>query len=396
MFKNAFIPYKGYWSSPFCKWQGSFQNDDSVELGAAMAKKFMELRGYTPDIFDGIVYGSTIPQRWWFYDAPHVATLLGNPQISGPRIAQACATSTVSVNYAACCIEMNSHQNVLVVASDRMSNGPNLLWPNPAGPGGKPEFESWVMDGFGWDPTAGTSPSGTAENVAKKYGFTREQSDAMAVNRYNKYAEALKNDREFQKRYMIPVEIKLSKKKTVTVEADEGVTPCTPEGLARLKTEPGCILTFGAQTHPADGNAGMVITSRERAQELSADGNIEIRILAYGYARVEKGHMPEAPTPASKLALENAGLRVSDLAAVKTHNPFAVNDLAMGKLLGINDAIFNNYGSSLIFGHPQGPTTMRLLVELIEELVIKGGGYGLLAGCAAGDSGAALVIKVNG
>jgi len=118
--------------------------------------------------------------------------------------------------------------------------------------------------------------------------------------------------------------------------------------------------------------------------------------MAYGYARVEKGHMPEAPTPASKVALEKAGIRVADLAAVKTHNPFAVNDLAMAKLLGIDDAIFNNYGSSLIFGHPQGPTTMRLLVELIEELVLKGGGYGLLAGCAAGDSGAALVIKVSG
>lgn len=396
MFENAFIPYKGYWSSPFCKWQGSFQNEDSVELGAATAKKFLALRGYDPGIFDGIVYGSTIPQRWWFYDSPHVATLLGNPNISGPRIAQACATSTVSVNYAAGCIEMNSHQNVLVVASDRMSNGPNLLWPNPAGPGGKPEFESWVMDGFGWDPTAETSPIGTAENVAKKYGFTREQSDAMAVNRYNKYTEALKNDREFQKRYMIPVEVKLSKKKTITVDTDEGVTPCTPEGLAGLKTKPDCIVTFGAQTHPADGNAGMIVTSKERAQELSADGNIVIRIVAYGYSRAEKGHMPEAPVPAAKLALKHAGIQVVDLAAVKTHNPFAVNDLAMLKLLGIKDAIFNNYGSSMIFGHPQGPTTMRLLVELIEELVIKGGGYGLLAGCAAGDSGAALVINVNG
>ena len=396
MFENAFIPYKGYWSSPFCKWQGSFQNEDSVHLGAATAKKFMELRGFTSDIFDGIVYGSTIPQRWWFYDSPNVATLLGNPNISGPRMAQACATSTVSVNYAACSIEMNSHQNVLVVASDRMSNGPNLLWPNPAGPGGKPEFESWVMDGFGWDPTADTNPTGTAENVAKKYGFTREQSDAMAVNRYNKYTEALKNDREFQKRYMLPVDIKLSRKKTITVDADEGVTPCTPEGLARLKTKPDCIVTFGAQTHPADGNAGMIVTSKEKAQELSADGNIVIRVVAYGYSRVDKGHMPEAPVPAAKLAMKNAGIQVADLAAVKTHNPFAVNDLAMEKLLGIDDAIFNNYGSSMIFGHPQGPTTLRLLVELIEELVIKGGGYGLLAGCAAGDSGAALIVKVNG
>jgi acetyl-CoA acetyltransferase len=99
--------------------------------------------------------------------------------------------------------------------------------------------------------------------------------------------------------------------------------------------------------------------------------------------------------PASKKALEKAGVTVSDLAVVKTHNPFSVNDIIMRKEMGIDDKIFNNYGSSLIWGHPQGPTVMRLAIEAIEELVIKGGGYGLVAGCAAGDTGAALVIKVN-
>jgi acetyl-CoA acetyltransferase len=86
---------------------------------------------------------------------------------------------------------------------------------------------------------------------------------------------------------------------------------------------------------------------------------------------------------------------VADVAAVKTHNPFTVNDVVMGKLMNINDKIFNNYGSSLIYGHPQGPTGMRLIIELIEELVLKGGGYGLFAGCAAGDTAAGLVLKVN-
>lgn len=395
MLTKAFVPYRGYWSSPFCKWQGSFQNEDSVKLAAATASKFLALRGFTPDIFDGIVYGSTIPQRWWFYDAPHFATLMGNPAISGPRMAQACATSTVSINYAANCIETGSHENVLVAATDRMSNGPNILWPNPQGPGGKPEFESWIIDGFGWDPSAETGPSGTAEFIAKKYGITREESDALAVNRYEKYTAALNNDREFQKRYMIPVEIQVSRKQTIVVEADEGITPCTTEGLARLKTAPDGVLTFGAQTHPADGNAGMILTSKARAAELSADRKINIQILSYGYARAGKGCMPEAPNPAAQMALKNAGIGVSDLVALKTHNPFTINDIVTLKTLGVDDKIFNNYGSSLVFGHPQGPTVMRLLIELIEELVIKGGGYGLVAGCAAGDTGAALVVKVN-
>ncbi|BBO91916.1 thiolase family protein [Desulfosarcina ovata] len=395
MFSKAFVPYKGYWSSPFSRWQGMIQNEDSVYLGASAAKQFFALRGYTVDLFDSIVFGTTIPQKSWFYASPHFASLMGNPMISGPLMAQACATSTVSLNYAANCVETGGNQTVLVATTDRMSNGPNILWPNPNGPGGQPTFESWVMDGFAMDPMAETSPTGTAENVAKKHGFTREQSDAMAIARYNKYTDALKNDREFQKRYMLPLEIQVSRKKTVMFEEDEGITPCTEEGMARLKTKPGCVLTFGAQTHPADGNAGMIVTTKEKADELSADKAVTIQLIAYGAARADKAHMPEAATFAAQNSLKNAGLAVSDMAAVKTHNPFTINDLTMQKILGVDEKIFNNYGSSMIFGHPQGPTTMRLFIELIEELVILGGGYGLLSGCAAGDSGASLIVKVN-
>lgn len=395
MFNNVYVPYKGYWCSPFCRWQGSLQNENATELAAAAAKRFLQLRGITPDVFDGIVYGATVPQPQWFFDAPYFATLIGNPNISGPRISQACATSTVCLNYAASCIETGSNTIVLVAAADRTSNCPNILWPNPAGLGGKPHFESWMTDGFNWDPIAETSPLGTADNVARKHGITREESDALVLSRYNKYLDALAEDRKFQKGYMLPLEVRLSRKETIIVEDDEGIIPCTTEGLAKLKpAAPDSILTFAAQTHPADGNAGMIVTTKERAGELSTDKSVTIQILSYGFARAEKGYMPEAPISAAMRALERASITVADLAAVKTHNPFSVNDIVMRKELGIDDKIFNNYGCSLIWGHPQGPTTMRLAIELIEELVLKGGGYGLVAGCAAGDSGAALVIKV--
>jgi acetyl-CoA acetyltransferase len=365
-------------------------------MAAAAAKRFFELRGITPDIFDGIVYGATVPQPQWFFDGPCFATLMGNPNISGPRVAQACITSTVSLNYAASSIEAGINTNVLVATADRTSNCPNILWPNPSGPGGKPHYESWMIDGFILDPIAETGPLGTANNVAKKHGITREESDALALDRYIKYTMSTAEDRKFQKGYMLPLEIKLSKKKTILVEEDEGIIPCTAEGLAGLRTvTPDSILTVGAQTHAADGNAGMIVTTKEKANELSADKAVNIRILSYGFARAEKAHMPEAPIPASARALEKAGVKVADLKAVKTHGPFSVNDIVMGKEMGIDEGIFNNYGCSLIFGHPQGPTVMRLAIELIEELVLKGGGYGLVAGCAAGDSGAALVLKVN-
>ena len=253
-----------------------------------------------------------------------------------------------------------------------------------------------MVDGFNFEPTGDTGPLGTANNVVKERGITREESDALVLDRYMKYTMATAEDRKFQKRYMIPVEVRLSKKKTAFVEEDEGITPCTAEGLAGLRpVVPDSIITVGAQTHAADGNAGMIVTTKEKANELYADKTVTIQILSYGFARARKAHMPEAPVPASQRALEKAGIKVSDLKAVKTHNPFSVNDIVMRKEMGIADKIFNNYGCSLIFGHHQGPTTMRLAIELIEELVLKGGGYGLVAGCAAGDSGAALVIKVN-
>jgi acetyl-CoA acetyltransferase len=81
--------------------------------------------------------------------------------------------------------------------------------------------------------------------------------------------------------------------------------------------------------------------------------------------------------------------------AIKTHNPFAVNDVYFAREMGIKKEAMNNYGSSLIWGHPQGPTGMRLVIELIEELTLLGGGYGLFTGCAAGDTAAAIVVKVD-
>jgi acetyl-CoA acetyltransferase len=195
---------------------------------------------------------------------------------------------------------------------------------------------------------------------------------------------------------MFPIEYKIGKK-TGILEADEGIRPRTRETLAAKKPFiPGGVHSSDVQTHPADGNCGFIVTTREKAQELSADKNVEIQIISYGFTRVDKGFMAAAPVPAAESALKNAGLTLKDIKAIKTHNPFAANDAYMSKKMGIDPMTFNNYGSSMIFGHPQGPTAGRCIAELIEELVILGGGYGLFTGCAAGDTGAALIVKVTG
>ena len=105
--------------------------------------------------------------------------------------------------------------------------------------------------------------------------------------------------------------------------------------------------------------------------------------------------MAMAIIPAAKIALAQAGLSMADIDVIKTHNPFAVNDIYFCREMDISWEDMNNYGSSLIYGHPQGPTGARLMMELIEELVLKGGGYGLLDGCAAGDTAAAVILHVQ-
>src|SRR5207249_6574950 len=115
----------------------------------------------------------------------------------------------------------------------------------------------------------------------------------------------------------------------------------------------------------------------------------------FGQARAKAGLMAQATVPAARQALSRAGISIGDVKSIKTHNPFAVNDIYLAREFGLNLDAFNNFGSSLIFGHPQGPTGMRLIIELIEELVLRGGGYGLFTGCAAGDTGAAIVLRVD-
>ena len=105
--------------------------------------------------------------------------------------------------------------------------------------------------------------------------------------------------------------------------------------------------------------------------------------------------MAKAVVPAAQNALSRAGVGIDDIKAIKSHTPFAVNDVYFCKEMGLKIGDMNNYGCSLVWGHPQGPTGARLIIELIEELVLLGGGYGLFDGCAAGDTAAAVVVKVD-
>ena len=319
MLTKAFIPYRGYYSTPFSRWQGRMASEHALILGSRTSKKWLAEKQWDAKMFDYFFLGITIGQPQWFYGSPWAAALMGATDTPGMTISQACTTGTTCIFQAGVGIETGLYENAYCLMTDRCSNGPHTVWPNPNGPGGEVLSENWLMDNFNQDPWAKNTMIQTAENVAKEAGITREQCDEVALRRYTQYTDALSDDRAFQKRYMFPAEVSLSRKKTALVELDEGVTPCTGQGLAALRP----VLadgthTFGAQTHPADGNCGVVVTTRERARTMSADAGLEIRVVSYGYARAKKGFMAMAVVPAVRMALERAGISMNDAKVIKT------------------------------------------------------------------------------
>lgn len=397
-YTKAFIPYGGYYSTPFVRWNGSLKSENPITLSAETARRWFAEKNLDPTVLDFLYLGTTVVNPLSFYGHAYAAAVILDRKKEIPALSmnQVCATSTTTLGLAANDIELGNFDSVFCLSTDRCSSTPIVVAPNPRT--GSLDIENVVLDNFKRDPSpgAGLQMYQTAEAVAREVGITRQECDEIALLRYHQYLDALANDREFQKRYMFAAEVRESKRDIRLISEDEGVRPVTAEELAKLKTiEEGGVLTYGSQTHPADGNCGLIVTTRDKARELSTDKNIPVQILSYGIVRIGAGRMAAAPVPALELAARKAGIRISDLSQVKTHNPFAVNDANLGRMLNIDQRIINNGGSSLIYGHPQGPTAGRSIMELVELLAKQGGGYGAFTGCAAGDIGASIVIKVG-
>lgn len=397
---KAEIPYGAYWSTPFARWQGAFSNLHSVEFAAHVTKAELAKRRIPVETIDHGVMGISVPQKHSFYGMPWLAGMAGLGDVGGPTIMQACATGARVLLAAAQEVDAELSDVTLAVTCDRTSNGPHLYYPNPRAPGGTGSHEDWVMDNFNRDPLGGHAMVQTAENVAAKHQITTAEQHDVVLRREAQYRQALDNDHAFHKRYMtLPFQVPdPSFRKTVaTLTSDEGIRLSSAEDLAKLRPvlDDGTV-TYGGQTHPADANAGLIVATPERARELSRDPKIRIQLRGFGTARAARAYMPEAPIPAAQRALEQAGLKIDRMDAIKTHNPFALNDVLFSRQTGVALERMNNYGCSLVWGHPQAPMGTRSIIELIEELVVRGGGTGLFTGCAAGDTAMAVVIEVGG
>ncbi|MGB7182536.1 MAG: thiolase family protein, partial [Burkholderiaceae bacterium] len=221
-FKGCYIPYRAYWSSPFCRWQGRLAEEHPIKLAAACARRMLDTRGCDPAALGSLHLGMSVPQHQSFYGAPWLGALMDAPRLTGPTIAQACATSARVIASAGSAVSLKASGLELALATDRISNGPHIYYPKPSGPGGQGVSENWVMDNFNKDPYAGVAMVQTAENVAARAGISRTAQDELAVHRYQQYQESLAGDRAFQRGYMQAIELR-SRAGVQVVDTDEGV-----------------------------------------------------------------------------------------------------------------------------------------------------------------------------
>lgn len=252
----AFIPYGQYWSTPFARWQGSLAHLHSLEFAAWNGKRELQRRGLAQAPIDYAVLGLSVPQQGSFYGVPWAMGLMGFEGVGGPTVAQACATSARCLAMAADEVAAGRAECSFVLTADRVSNGPQIYYPDPNGPGGSGKFENWVLDNFKQDPFAKVAMIETGENAARRHGIATAEQNEATLLRYEQYRDALADDQAFQRRYMsLPFDVPDARlRKTVAqLSGDEGIHATTREGLARLEPVlPGGTITFGGQTHPAD------------------------------------------------------------------------------------------------------------------------------------------------
>lgn len=392
MFPRARIPYGTWGSSYFPAWQSSALAEVNIGQFAGEAmNRILGIRRVPKSALEYLIIGSTVPWHWKFWNAPLVASCLGT-RIPGFHIEQACATGLQAVLLAGAEVQSGANDVVGVLTFDRTSDSPVGVFPERRAHQ-RTMALSDVWDNFGFDPAAGQAMIATAGNAARKHRLERKEVEELTFCRYQQYFEAKASG--FLDRALVPLDVlNVQGRFLGKIDEDIGVRRLTLDALRGMREFDTCVTT-GMQTHASDGMATLLVTTPEKARELSHRPEIVIQFVAKAEARTDPALMPEAPTLAVQKLLAKTGFTLDDVAVVKSHNPFAVNDAIFSKVTGYDWGKVNKTGCSLVWGHPQGPTLTRMLIEGLEEAVDRGGGLLLLFGCAAGDVGIAALFRVT-
>jgi acetyl-CoA C-acetyltransferase len=302
-----------------------------------------------------------------------------------------CGSGLQAIICAAQAIMLGDAELAIGAGAESMSRGAYLLPSQRWGARmGNAEVLDYMMSAL-HDPFQAIHMGITAENVAARYKISREMQDQLALQSQQRAARAIAEGR-FRSQ-IVPVEIK-SRKATVVFETDEHVRmDATLESLAKLKPafKPDGVVTAGNASGINDGASAVLLASAAKVKALNLKPLA--RLVAYGSAGVEPAYMGIGPVPASRLALERAGLKVEDLDVIESNEAFAAQACAVAQELHFDPAKVNPNGSGISLGHPVGATGAIITTKALYELQRIGGRYALVTMCIGGGQGIAAVFE---
>jgi acetyl-CoA C-acetyltransferase len=383
--------------TPIGKFGKSLVNVDAVDLGAIVIREALKRAGVRGEQVDDVIMGCALQAGLGQNAARQSALKAGLPvNVSSMTINKVCGSGLQAVLMAAQSIVAGDAEIVVAGGMENMSRAPYLV------PNGRYGYrmgngvlvDEMVKDGL-WCAFNDYHMGITAENVAERWGISREDQDIFAVASQNKAEIALKTNRFADEIVAVPIQVKGEIKE---FEVDECPRPGTMlEGLSKLKPafKKDGTVTAGNASGINDAAAALVIASEQKARELG------IKPMAYyvagASAGVDPAYMGVGPVESTRKALAKAGWRIDDLDLIEANEAFASQSLAVIRELGLNQDIVNVNGGAIALGHPIGASGARILVSLLHEMEKRCVSKGLATLCVGGGQGiAALFEKSNG
>lgn len=380
--------------TPIGSFGGVFREMRAPALSIPLMKAIISQSRIDPGIIDDVIWGCAYQRVQDEANIARVAAIRSGIPITVPAVTvqRVCTSAMWAVASGAQAIRLGDAQVILAGGVESMSTVPHTVdgirWGSRLG---HMEISDALWDGLtrlGVGPGMGM----TAENLAEKYRIAREAQDELA---YTSHMRAVKAQEEGRfKDEMIPIHVPQKKGDALTVQTDEGPRSDTNlEKLAKLKAvfKRDGTVTAGNASTMNDGAAGVLLMSRRRADELGVTPLA--RILSFGVAGVDPDIMGIGPVPASRQALERAGLKQGQVDLFEVNEAFAAQYLAVEKEMGLDRTVTNVNGSGISLGHPVGATGCRILVTLLHEMLKRKNRIGLAALCGGGGVGMALLVE---
>ncbi|UUX33634.1 acetyl-CoA C-acetyltransferase [Fundicoccus culcitae] len=380
--------------TPLGSFGGSLKDVNAIELGKVAVKGALESINLDPSIVDELIFGNVLGAGLGQNIARQIAVGVGMPvEKTAFTINKVCGSGLKSVALAYQSILLGDNDIVVAGGTENMSGSAYVLPSNRWGQrmGNSEVIDTMLQDGL-IDSFNHYHMGITAENIVEKYGLTREELDELAASSQNKAERAIKEGRF--KDEITPVSIPQRKGDPIIFDTDEYPRPgVTVESLAKLRPafKKDGVVTAANSSGINDGAAALVLMTKEKAAELGLEPLVTIKSTAS--AGVAPEIMGCGPIPATRKALDKAGLTMDDLGLIEANEAFAAQALAVLKDLNANMDIVNVNGGAIALGHPIGASGARILVTLIHEMKKRNVQYGLATLCIGGGQGISMIVE---